>query len=121
MQLIKSIRNAVRKAVGLPPIREPQKLLEIPTELQQRMAPFSRAPQWFRLLMLYRIMKRDYAKRRTGNSAKSPEVLARHRRQAKAGKPCSHVRLGRATGPNSYDEWKAECAASRAQRKAALH
>jgi hypothetical protein len=117
MQVLKSIRNAVRRAVGLPPVADRPKLLEIPTALQRRMAPYARYPQWFRLLMLYRITKRNYSKRRLGMSAKSPEVAAHHRRRRADGLPCSKMRLASATGPNSYDEWKAQCAAARAQRR----
>lgn len=113
-EVVRSARNAVRKAMGLPAVL-PLLLPETPTELQRRMAPFKRAPQWFRLLMLYRLTKRDYPKRRMGMSAKSPEVGVHHRRLRADKLPCSHQRLAPATGPNSYGEWKRQCADARAQ------
>lgn len=113
------IGNAVRNALGktpLPAILVPQ---APKTELQQQMAPFAKAPQWFRLLMLYRITKRQYRRRKIGMSAKSPERFALRRRRAEDGIAQSRVRLGRATGPNSYGHFKAEQVAARVAKRLA--
>lgn len=116
MSFVHAVRNAVRKAVGLPQVLN-RRLPEPLTELQKRMHPFRHAPQWFRLLMLHRITKRYYAKRRMGMSAKSPEVAAHHRRLREDKLPCSHQRLAPATGANSYNAWKAELADERAAKR----
>lgn len=112
LNYILNARNAVRKAIGLAPIPLHDKLPEPPTELQKRMKPFANAPQWFRLLMLYRLTKRQYRKRRHGMSAKAAYP-------GRVSGATYAKRLGRPSGPNSYDYFKAEQAALRAAKRVA--
>lgn len=115
-QLITRIGASVRHALGKPII--PALAARVEAAVQK--AAVSKLPQATRLFILYQQTKRQYKKRRLGMSAKSPEVGAHHRRLRADKLPCSHQRLAPAIGPNSYEDWKHECAAARAQRRLAL-
>lgn len=99
------VRAAIRQAIGrITPKPVDTKLLQMPTELQKALRPYRHAPQWLRLALLYRLTKRQYRKRRLGDSAKSPAANRKH----------GTARLTRVVGLGSYDSWKAEQAAARA-------
>lgn len=107
--IMTKVRAAIRNAIGrVTPKPVDPKLLQIPTELQKAMQPYRNAPQWLRLALLYRITKRQYRKRRHGDSAKSPSA------NRKRGTP----RLSRVDGISSYDYFKRQQAADRAARSA---
>lgn len=103
-----AVRTALNKPI-LPELAARVHTVYVEAERVKEHAARSRLPQWLRLLQLAR-SKRQYPKRRLGNSA----ATVSHSRGRRQG---GQKRLARVTGPGSYDAYKARLAAIRAARR----